>query len=75
MEVYKFNEYIRESEFDALKFMKSLQNEELNKLLDELTSDNQSDKSELKEDILLEVGDLVEDSDFSKIQNWIKKIN
>lgn len=75
MEVYKFNEYIRESEFDALKFMRSLENEELNKLLDKLTSDDQSDKSELKEDILLEIGDLVEDSDFSKIQNWIKKIN
>lgn len=75
MEVYKFNEYIRESEFDALKFMRSLENEELNKLLDKLTSDDQFDKSELKEDILLEIGDLVEDSDFSKIQNWIKKIN
>lgn len=75
MEVYKFNEYIRESEFDALKFMKSLENKELNKLLDELTSSNQSDKSELKEDILLEVGDLVDDSDFSKIQDWIEKIN
>lgn len=75
MEVYKFNEYIRESEFDALTFIKSLENEELNDLLDKLMSDELSDKSQIKEDILLEVGDLVEDSDYSKIQDWIKKIN
>jgi hypothetical protein len=75
MEVYKFNEYIRESEFDALTFIKSLENKELNDLLDKLMSDESSDKSQIKEDILLEVGDLVEDSDYSKIQDWIKKIN
>lgn len=75
MEVYKFNEYIRESEFDALTFMKSLGDKELNDLLDQLMSNDSGDKSQIKEDILLEVGDLVEDSDYSKIQDWIKKIN
>jgi hypothetical protein len=75
MEVYKFNEYVRESEFDAIKFIKSLENKELDDLLDKLMSDEESDKTEIKEDILLELGDLIDDSDYSKIQDWIKKIN
>jgi hypothetical protein len=70
--VLKFNEFLmtnKNDEEDVIAYLYSLSNNELNGYVNDFLTQSRSRKKEYIEDILLEIGDLVDSEKF----NWVSK--
>lgn len=75
--IMKYSDYIKEkldNDFDIVEFLASFGDFEVNGDLNDLitTHDNES-KIELIEDILIHVGDMLEDDEYHMVEDELKK--
>lgn len=74
--VLRFNEFIDYNKFekiDALEFLMGLNNNHVNDLLKKLVPGKKSKNKEFIEDILLEIGDIIDDQRYLDIDTELNK--
>jgi hypothetical protein len=68
-DVYKFNDFIKESQDSVIGFLSSLKIDSLPAMVNDFVRSKKEDRQEYIEDILLEIGDTIEGDKY----NWVKK--
>jgi hypothetical protein len=70
MNIKKFNQFSLVMESETISFLKGLKKPEINSDLNDLFRSNDFlERKELIEDILLEIGDIVDDEQYHKIED------
>lgn len=70
MNIKKFNQFSLVMESETIGFLKGLKKPEINSDLNDLFRSNDFlERKELIEDILLEIGDIVDDEQYHKIED------